>query len=97
MSQEITRPTKIIPTIDAFILVEKLATEQSVDIKGVVVEAHSYFAQDEPYSDLAPHQNDRWHNFLNFGVRVFECTESTVDRNQDVNALLGWFVTSHAK
>lgn len=86
----------VIPTVDAYILMEKYANEQQVDIKELVLDAHSRFANDEPYSDFSPHENDRWHKFLNFSVRVFDCTESSGDRNQDVNAFLGWFVTKHS-
>ena len=86
----------VIATVDAYILLEKYAQDQHINITDLVIEAHAQFAQDEPYSDFVPHQNDRWHNFLNFSVRVFECTESSGDRNQDIKALLGWFVSKHA-
>lgn len=96
-SQNTSIKPSAIPTIYAFILMDQYAIEQQVDIKELVLDAHSRFKNDEPYSDFAPHVNDRWHNFVNFSVRVFECTESSGDRNQDVNALLGWFVTSHSE
>lgn len=90
----LTRP-EALPVIDAYIQLGEYAEEQHVDIAQVVAQAHTLFEKDEPYSELAPHNNDRWHQFLNFGVRVFEYTESSVDRNADVNAMLGWFITKH--
>lgn len=85
------------PVVDSYLYMEQLLEEQNIDVTELVVEAHAIFANDEPYNDLAPHENDRWHNFLNFGIRVLENTKSSGDRNQDVSAMLGCFVTHYSQ
>lgn len=84
-----------LPVIDAYLQLESSAIELGIDISDQVKRAHSLFATDEPYNDLAPHTNDRWHQFLNLGVRAIEHARTQEDPRSVTIGCLEYFLANN--
>ena len=84
--------TEHLPVIDAYLQLESSVADLGIDITDQVVRAHSAFAMDEPYNDLAPHSSDRWHLFLNYGLQALENVRDQQDPVETIAELLDAFI-----